>query len=89
MAATHLKKVGMEKQKAGKVGGTKKKQLHEHFIAYWITWKQVSDMTGTLEMQSKDGQSLICKTLNLVFLISVVMQLEYSMHSGLLVSFVF
>lgn len=52
----------MEKQKAGKVGGTKKKQLREHFIAYWITWKQVSDMTGTLEMQSKDGQSLICKT---------------------------
>jgi len=40
------KKVGTGEIKAGKVSGSKKKQLEEHIAINQINWKQVSDMIG-------------------------------------------
>lgn len=44
-------------QEAGKVRGTKERQLEEHFGANQVNWKQVSNMIAILERQllrSKD-----------------------------------
>lgn len=39
-------------QKAGKVRGTKERQLEEHFAANQVNWKQVNNMIAILERQS-------------------------------------
>lgn len=36
----------LRQQRAGKVSGSKMKQLEEHFVTNWVKWQQVSKMMG-------------------------------------------
>lgn len=44
MPATHLRKAAMGTIKAGKISGTKKKQVEEHFITNLVNWQRVRNM---------------------------------------------